>query len=111
MKRGPRGSALFPSSTLSRSENISDVGSAIAVDSAGNAYVTGNTTLSEANFPVTVGPDLTFNGQRDAFVAKVRADGTGLVYCGYIGGSENDSGYGLEFGRGGGWERVWVPVG
>ncbi len=45
---------------------------------------------TETTFPVTVGPDLTFNGISDgwdAFVAKVNAAGTGLVYCGYIGGS------------------------
>ena len=43
---------------------------------------------SEATFPVTVGPDLTYNGgASDAFVAKVNADGTALAYCGYIGGS------------------------
>jgi hypothetical protein len=44
----------------------------IAVDGNGNAYVTGDTTSTEATFPVTVGPDLTFNGgYDDAFVAKV----------------------------------------
>jgi len=35
---------------------------------------------------VTVGPDLTFNGERDVFVAKVTTLGTALDYCGYIGG-------------------------
>jgi hypothetical protein len=46
--------------------------SEIAVDSAGNAYVTGDTTSTEADFPVTVGPDLTFNGGfNDGFVAKI----------------------------------------
>ena len=68
----------------------------IAVDAAGNAYVTGYTSSDQASFPVAVGPDLTFNGGSvDAFVAKVRADGTALVYCGYIGGSGADSGYGI----------------
>ena len=38
------------------------------------------------------GPDLSYNGNWDAFVAKVKADGTGLIYCGYIGGSEMDGG-------------------
>ena len=58
------------------------------MDAAGNAYVTGSTASTEATFPVTVGPDLTYNGgSTDAFVAKVKADGTGLVYAGYIGGS------------------------
>ncbi len=73
-----------------------DTGDGIAVDGAGNAYVTGSTTSTEATFPVTVGPDLTYNGGiRDAFVAKVNAAGTALVYCGYIGGSGDDFGYGI----------------
>ena len=72
-----------------------DYGQGIAVDAAGNAYVTGSTDSTEATFPVTVGPDLTQNGQVDAFVAKVRADGTGFVYAGYIGGNRFDSGNGI----------------
>ncbi|MCI0337467.1 MAG: SBBP repeat-containing protein, partial [Acidobacteria bacterium] len=43
----------------------------IAVDSVGNAYVTGLTNSSD--LPVAVGPDTSFNGHEDAFVAKVRA--------------------------------------
>ena len=72
-----------------------DQGEGIAVDNSGNAYVTGLTDSTEASFPVTVGPDLTFNGGGDAFVAKVNAAGTALVYCGYIGGTEGDSGKGI----------------
>jgi hypothetical protein len=48
-----------------------DTGYGIAVDAAGNAYVTGSTVSDEASFPVTIGPDLTSNGKDDAFVAKV----------------------------------------
>jgi hypothetical protein len=70
-----------------------DQGLRIAVDHAGNAYVTGPTSSSEATFPVIVGPDLTYNGSRDAFVAKVNPAGTALDYCGYIGGSGYDEGY------------------
>jgi len=70
-------------------------GMGIAVDSSGNAYVVGETTSTEATFPVTVGPDLTFNGGNDAFVAKVNAAGTALVYCGYIGGGGTDFGFGI----------------
>src|SRR6202162_1719000 len=71
-------------------------GHGIAGDRSGNAYVTGYTDSSAATgFPVTVGPDLTYNGNRDAFVAKVKADGTGLVYCGYIGGASQDIGYAI----------------
>jgi hypothetical protein len=72
------------------------VASRIAVDSAGCAYVTGDTNSSEATFPVAVGPDLTYNGScSDAFVAKVNAEGSALVYCGYIGGSSLDYGRGI----------------
>jgi hypothetical protein len=70
-----------------------DEGFSIAADSTGNVYVTGRTASTQATFPVTVGPDLTYNGNTDAFVAKVKADGTGLVYAGYIGGSSSDEGY------------------
>jgi len=67
----------------------------IAVDGSGNAYVTGDTYSTEATFPVTVGPDLTYNGGLDVFVAKVNASGSALVYCGYIGGSNIDEGYSI----------------
>ncbi len=74
----------------------SDAGGGIAVDSAGNAYVTGTTYSDQTTFPVTVGPDLTFNyGEEDAFVAKVNTGGTALVYCGYIGGNGEDMGNGV----------------
>ena len=73
-----------------------DACTGIAVDGSGNAYVTGYTESTEATFPETVGPDLTYNGgSRDAFVAKVDSSGTALVYCGYIGGSSYDYGYGI----------------
>ena len=72
-----------------------DSGNGIAVDGSGNAYVAGGTDSSEATFPVTGGPDLTYNGLDDAFVAKVKADGTGLIYCGYIGGEFNEYGSGI----------------
>jgi hypothetical protein len=52
-----------------------DFGFGIAVDKKGNAYVTGNTRSTEASFPLTVGPDLTSNGNFDAFVAKVSETG------------------------------------
>jgi len=72
-----------------------DYGRGIAVDSSGNAYVTGYTLSMESTFPVTVGPDLTQNGNHDAFVAKVKANGKALDYCGYIGGSGQDYGRGI----------------
>jgi hypothetical protein len=43
------------------------------VDSSGNAYVTGKAFSNETTFPVTVGPDLTYNGFYDVFVAKIES--------------------------------------
>lgn len=69
-----------------------DAATGIAVDGAGNAYVTGETSSRQGTgrFPVEIGPDLTHNGNADAFVAKVEPSGDSLVYCGYIGGTDND---------------------
>lgn len=73
-----------------------DEGNEIAIDNENNAYIAGFTTSSQTSFPVKNGPDLTHNGDRDAFVAKVRADGSALDYCGYIGGNEIDEGFGIS---------------
>jgi len=60
-----------------------DFGNAIAVDSRGSAYVTG--TTSSANFPTTTGAYQTiFGGIADAFVTKLNATGSGLVYSTYL---------------------------
>src|SRR5205823_2029130 len=89
------GSALVYAGYIGGSGN--DEGHGIAVDAAGNAYVTGLTYSTEATFPVTVGPDLTYNGDdADAFVAKVKADGSALVYAGYIGGYDEGTGIAVD---------------
>jgi Beta-propeller repeat/Abnormal spindle-like microcephaly-assoc'd, ASPM-SPD-2-Hydin len=68
-------------------------GPGIAVDSAGNAYVTGTTYSTD--FP-TVNPlQPTNHGELDAFVTKINADGTALVYSTYLGGSGGDHGTGI----------------
>jgi hypothetical protein len=83
---------------------MQDLGQGIAVDGSGNAYVAGGTQSSHDDavspFPVTVGPDLTYGGYGDAFVARVKGDGTGLVYCGYIGGSDYDHAYSIAIHSG-----------
>jgi hypothetical protein len=83
-----------------------DNGRGIAVDGDGNAYVTGLTQSVESSFPVVGGPDPTYNGGLyDAFVAKVNPAGTGLVYCGYIGGSSWDVGTGIAVD---GWGNAYA---
>jgi hypothetical protein len=72
-----------------------DFGFGMAVDRGGSAYLTGNTTSSEATFPVKVGPDVTYNQGIDTFVAKVNPAGTALEYAGYVGGKSLDQGLGV----------------
>jgi len=67
-----------------------DWGYGIAVDQEGSIYVAGATASDEYSFPVRTGPDLAFNGQVDAFVAKISASGEEIIYCGYIGGEGED---------------------
>ena len=73
--------------------NGTDAVLAMAVDPSGNAYIAGST--SSPMFPTVIGPDTTYNGETDAFVAKVNSSGTGLLYVGYLGGSGNDIAYSL----------------
>jgi hypothetical protein len=92
-KLNATGSALLYSTYLGG--NGSDEGSAIAVDSAGNAYVTGYT--ASTNFP-TASPLQAVTrggGYSDAFVAKLNATGSTLVYSTYLGGSRDEYGYGI----------------
>ncbi|OYW13352.1 MAG: hypothetical protein B7X34_00395, partial [Acidobacteriia bacterium 12-62-4] len=67
-----------------------DVGNGIALDSTGSAFVVGE-SRSE-NFPTTEGAFQTARrGGSDAFVARVRPDGSGLIYCTYYGGEAQEA--------------------
>ena len=66
-----------------------DQGNAIAVDSSGAAYITGQTASSD--FPATIG-DTTYNSGTDAFIAKLSADGSTLIYATFLGGNSEDKG-------------------
>ena len=49
---------------------------------------------------VALGPDLTYNGGTDAFVAKVAADGGSILHAGYVGGGGYDAAYALAVDAG-----------
>lgn len=71
--------------------NRLDAGFGIAVDSLGNAFVTGDT--NSPSFPATPhAVDKNFNGQTDAFVAEVNPTGSDLVYATFLGGRGFDEG-------------------
>ena len=84
------GSALVYSTYLGGSK--SDEGRGIAVDAAGNAYVTGVTRSND--FP-RVNALQGRRGEADAFVTKIKPDGSAPVYSTYLGGRGNDFGSGI----------------
>src|SRR6185369_13237110 len=65
-----------------------DQGYAIAVDSLGNAYVTGQTAAID--FPTTPGAFQTNYGGGDAFVTKINPSGSALVYSTYLNGASGN---------------------
>ena len=90
------GSTLVYSTFLGGNGSGLEFGSAIDVDSAGSAYVTGLTPLGTTSWPTTIGAfDESHNGFSDTFVTKLSSDGSSLVYSTLLGGSNNDSGRGL----------------
>ncbi|MEW6735833.1 MAG: SBBP repeat-containing protein [Acidobacteriota bacterium] len=79
-------------STYLGGSNI-DGGTSIAVDSAGNVYVVGFTTSPD--FPLVNALQQNYGGRRDAFIAKLNADGSSLAYSTYFGGNGLDEANGL----------------
>jgi hypothetical protein len=105
-KLNETGTALVYSTYIGGSGG--DEGYGIAVDGSGNAYVTGYTWSTD--YDVTPGAFQTKNGGgRDVFVTKLNATGTALVYSTYIGGSNNDEGYGIAVdGSGNAYVTGWT---
>lgn len=88
-KLNPAGNTLVYSTYLGGSST--DNGYGIALDSAGNAYIAGNTNSS--NFPVTSDAMQAANGgSSDAFVTALNSTGAALAYSSYLGGSGNTAG-------------------
>ena len=90
------GNALVYSTFLGGGGN--ERGYGIAVDGAGNAYVTGHTSSDNASSGPTGGfptvaplqPNNNSLGNSDAFVTKFNAAGNGLVYSTYLGGNGSE---------------------
>lgn len=93
-KLNPAGNALVYATYLGG--NAYDAAGGIAVDGAGNVYLTGATESTD--FP-TVNPlQGTIRkgaGYGDAFIAKLNADGSALIYSTFYGGSGAESGAGI----------------
>jgi hypothetical protein len=81
-KLNATGTALIYSTYLK-----ADNPNAIATDTAGNAYIVGNTTQLDSS----VAPfQKTLRGQADAFISKLSASGSNLLYATYLGGDSDD---------------------
>lgn len=97
-KLSPDGRSLVWSTYLGGA--LSDAAFGLAIDALGNVYVAGST--ESVNFPVTAGAyDTQHNGKSDVFVAKLRSDGSTLVYSTYLGASEDDVAYDVAVGAAG----------
>jgi hypothetical protein len=96
-KLNPTGTALVYSTYLGGSSN-EDRGVGVAVDAAGNAFVTGVATSQD--FPTTPGAFQSVNrtgltGGSNSFVTKLNATGTALLYSTYLGGQFSDVAHGI----------------
>ncbi|MFZ0199091.1 MAG: SBBP repeat-containing protein [Candidatus Sulfotelmatobacter sp.] len=83
----PTGTAQVYSTFLGGGAN--DVGTSIAVDQGGNAYVTGQT--GSTDFPKASPTQSSLAGGNDAFVSEVNSAGSGLIFSTYLGGALNEN--------------------
>ena len=90
-KLSPNGASILYATYLGGSAN--DEARRIAVDGAGNAYITG--VARSPDFPLQAPLAAALSGSTDAFVAKLNASGSTLVYSTYLGGSGNERGFGI----------------
>ena len=98
-KFNPAGSALVYSTFLGGTS--SDGASSIALDGAGNAWVTGATNSTD--FPIIVGAaDSTHNGMADVFVSELNNAGSTLLYSTFLGGSDTEVGSDIAVDTSGG---------
>ena len=110
-KLNTTGSALMYSTYLGGITSVTTpceaCGTAIAVDSSGNAYVCGLT--AESNFPVSPGAyQTTFMGPtngHDAFLTKLNATGSGIVFSTYLGGNGDTGATGIKIDQSG---NIWL---
>ena len=76
----------------------SDEGHSIAVDTGGNAYITGFSSSND--FPIINGFQRTRGGLLDAYVLKLNRAGNAILFSSFLGGSDDDRGYGIALDTG-----------
>ena len=97
-KIAPTGQTLSFSTFLGG--DADDEASGIAIDASGNCYVTGVTRSPDfptaAAFQPALGLDANDDPTHDAFVCKLSAAGSSLVYSTYLGGSDEEIPGGID---------------
>ncbi|MBS1791368.1 MAG: SBBP repeat-containing protein [Acidobacteria bacterium] len=95
-KINPKGNMVV-FSTYFGGRNPGDKGSSIAVDLAGNIYLTGET--NSLNFPTANAANPIFRGNVDAFVTKFNIGGNVLLYSTFLGGTFADAAFSIAVDR------------
>jgi gliding motility-associated-like protein len=91
-KLNATGSALIYSTYIGGGN--SEISYAIVLDNSNNAYITGFT--NSINYDITSGAfQTTLAGLYDVFVTKINSMGNGIIYSTYLGGSNQEIGYGI----------------
>ena len=94
-KLAPYGGLLYSTFLGGGGLDASAAGQAIAVDSQGDAYVTGFTADTSTPFPTANAFEPDKPGDYDAFVTELSPDGSNFLYSSYLGGVTADYGYGI----------------
>ena len=106
MGSGAAGKPTISFSTFFGGNNFTGA-TGVALDGAGNFYVTGWTGAT--NLPVKGAAQSNFGGGVDAFVAKFDPTGSTLLYCTYLGGAGDDRSYGIAVdGAGSAYVTGWT---
>jgi endonuclease/exonuclease/phosphatase family metal-dependent hydrolase len=97
VKISPTGSELIYSTYLGGSDD--EESWSIAIDSKGRPYITGHT--KSADFPTLNPVQKSLKGERDSYIAALNSSGTALTCSTYLGGSGDETGYGITLNSAG----------
>lgn len=92
-KFNPSGTALLYATYFGAPTKSYVEAQAIAVNSAGEAYITG--VIGVGGLATSGAYQTTMGGVQDAFVAKFTASGSLLLYCTYLGGDQRETAYAI----------------
>ena len=93
-KLAPGGTSLIYSTYLGGSDDVTSSDVEMAVDAAGDAYVTGTTDGND--FPTVNAYQSSLDGGQSAYIAELNPSGTALVNSTYFGANTNGSSLAID---------------